>query len=150
MSILKALQDFLLTYDGMILQMVEETETGITIEQINTDITEENPTNYAITPTGNSKISTDILGNKKYSNDYAFYAKEYIAGETDRQEVHTFLEGFSAWIDKQNDDQNFPEMPIGYTVEEIIVSNILMLETEDNFNTGIYQVQIKLNYKKEV
>lgn len=148
MSILKALQDFLLTYDGMILQKVGESETGITIEAINTDITEEKPTNYAVQPTGNSLISKDILGNVNYSNDYVFYAKEFIANETDRQDNHVFLEGFSAWIDKQNENQNYPIMPEGYTAEEIIVSNGLLLETDENFTTGLYQVQLKLNYKK--
>jgi hypothetical protein len=149
MSILKALQEFLLTYDGMMLQRIGESETGITIEAINTDVTSENPTNYAVTPTGNAKISTDILGNKKYSNDYVFYAKEFIADEVDRQEIHTFLEGFSAWVDDQNDNSILPTLPIGYITEEISVANILLLETNEDFATGLYQVQIKLNYRKE-
>lgn len=149
MNILKALQDFLLTYNGMVLQKVEATETGITIKQINTDITSEEPTNYAVTPTGNSKISSDILGNKNYSNNYVFYAKENIANEIDRQETHTFLEGFSAWIDKQNDNNNYPVMPIGYTAYEISVSNILLLETDEDFTTGLYQIQINLKVRRE-
>ncbi|WP_312093467.1 hypothetical protein [Aminipila sp.] len=153
MSILKALQEFLLTYDGMALQRieVEETEEGMSIrsiEKIKTDITEEEPTNYAVSPAGNSKVSTDILGNKRFSNDYVFYAKEATANEVDRQEIHTFLEGFSAWIDEQNDNDNLPVLPVGYTAEELIVSNILPLDFYENFTFGLYQVQIKLNYKK--
>lgn len=150
MSILKALQEFLLTYDGMILQKVGENEKGTTIDGINTDFPEECPGNYAIAAAGNSKTSKDILGNTKYSSDYVFYAKSALCDEVDRQDNHTFLEGFSAWIDEQNSKQRFPTMPACYTAEEISVSNGLLLDTDEDFMTGIYQVQIKLNYKKIV
>ncbi len=138
MSIIKSLQDYLKTFDGMELKPISQVLT----DQAN------NPSSYALTPSGNGKIVTDIVGNKTYQNNYMFYAKEAAADEVDRQENYDFLESFSDWIDYQNDAENFPTLPANYIVEEIRVSNILLFDIDDD-GTGTYQVQIQLIFTKK-
>ncbi len=152
MSIIKSLQDYLTTYDGMELQQVEvrETEDGPSLKVIGsvlTDRTEEEPSSYALQPTGNSRVKTDILGNKTYENDYVFYAKEATADEVDRQDNYSFMESLFEWLEDQDEAGIFPELPTGYTAKSLTVANIILFELEGR--TGLYQIQIKFTYRKE-
>jgi len=139
MSIIKALQDYLITYDNMELR---------SIQRMMTDTTLNTPSSYAVAPAGNSKVITDIAGNRTYQNNYIFYAKETAADEVDRQDNYDFLEDFSDWIEEQNDQGVFPTLPENYEVEEINVSNILLFDIEDD-GTGLYQVQIQMIFTKK-
>lgn len=134
MSILKSLQNYLKTYAGMEIKPLSE---------ILTDQVSEYASSYAIAPSGNSKIEADILGNKRYENNYIFFAKEAAQNEIDRQENYGFLEAFSEWIEEQNDAGNFPVLPEKYEAESISVSNAMLVGVEED-GTGLYQVQIKL------
>ena len=136
MSIIKALQDFLATYEGMNLQPLATDMAGTVISK------------YALAPSGNGKTITDIVGNKTFENNYVFYAKETAANETDRQDNYDFLEGLSDWLDEQNDADNFPILPTGYEVGSIEVSNAMLFDIYED-GTGLYQVQIKLKFTKK-
>ena len=139
MSIIKSLQDYLQTYDGMSLRPISE---------ILTDQTRELPSSYALAPSGNGRTVTDILGNKTFENNYVFYAKEAAADEVDRQETYDFLEDFSDWLEEQNEVENFPVLFTGYKVEGLEVSNTMLFDIDDD-GTGLYQVQIKLIFTKK-
>lgn len=139
MSILKSLQDYLTTYDGMELRP---------INQILTDSADA-AGEYALAPTGNSKTMTDIIGNKTFTNNYTFYAKESAAHETDRAENYDFLEGFSEWLDEQNDNDNLPTLPGRYKAVDLTAANGLLFDIDED-GTGLYQVQIQLTIRKEV
>lgn len=138
MSLLKALQDYLCEFDGMDMRPVSE---------IKTDGTDEFPSSYALSPTGNNKISTDILGNRTYQNSYVFYAKEPASDEVDRQDNHDFLESFSDWLESRNDAGIFPVIPDNYEAKEIQVSNAMLFDIYDD-GTGLYQVQIQFIFEK--
>lgn len=138
MSILKALQDYLCEYDNMDMRPVSE---------ILTDQTREYPSSYALAPSGNGKVSKDILGNRTYQNNYVFYAKENSADEIDRQDNHDFLENFCDWLEERNENQDFPTLPQNYEVGEIQVSNAMLFDLYED-GTGLYQIQIQLNFRK--
>ncbi len=153
MSIIKAVQDYLVTYEGMELQQVEveEGESGPSLKvigKVKTDRTDEGPSSYALQPTGNSRVKTDILGNKTYENDYVFYAKEAAGDEIDRQDNYNFMESLFEWLEEQDEAENFPTLPEGYTAQSLTVANIVLFEPED-WTTGLYQIQIKFTYRKE-
>lgn len=138
MSLLKTLQDYLCEYDNMDMRPVSE---------VLTDQTGEYPSSYALAPSGNGKTGKDILGNRTYQNNYVFYAKENFADEVDRQDNHDFLEDFSNWLEERNDNKDFPQLPAGYEVEEIQVSNAMLFDIYED-GTGLYQVQIQLIFRK--
>lgn len=138
MSIIKSLQDYLETFDGMDMQPLT----------VKTDMVDKSVSNYSIAPSGNGKISTDILGNTKYQNNYVFYAREAVSDEIDRQENYDFLEGFSEWLEEQNAEGILPELPGRYKAEELRVSNIMLFDVNED-GTGLYQVQLQLEFKKE-
>lgn len=138
MSIIKAVQDWLSEYDGMDMRPLSE---------IKTDLTEEQPSSYALAAAGNSKITEDILGNRTYQNSYVFYAREAAGNEVDRADNHGFLENLSAWMEERNVQNNLPQLPDGYTAESVEVSNAMLFDIDEN-GMGLYQVQIQLTYRK--
>lgn len=140
MSILKSLQTFIETWEG-----IDEIQK---IPKLNTDQTDDNLSSYALAPTGNSRVITDILGNKTYENNYVFYAKEAAADEADREDNHDFLEEFSDWLDEQNESGNLPVLAGNYVAEKLEAFNGLLFDVNED-GTGLYQVQIKLTITKK-
>ena len=138
MSIIKALQDYLTTYDGIELKP---------INQVLTDRTGESPSSYALAPSGDNRIVADILGNKTIENNYVFFAKEAAADEVDRQDNYDFLENFREWLDDQNDAGNLPTLPGRYEAESLEVSNSMLFDIDED-GTALYQIQIKLTITK--
>jgi hypothetical protein len=138
MSIIKSLQDYLEQYPKMDMQPLT----------IKTDFADKEISSYSVAPSGNGKISSDILGNRTYQNNYVFYAREATADEIDRQENYDFLEGFSEWLEEQNQEGNLPDLPANYKAEELRVSNIMLFDVNED-GTGLYQVQLQLEFRKE-
>lgn len=134
MSIIKTLQNYLKTYNGMDMRPISE---------VLTDQTGKGFSSYALAPSGNGKVVTDIVGNKTFENNYVFYAKEAAADEVDRQDNYDFLEDFQDWLDDQNDAGNLPVLPGRYEAESLEVSNAMLFDIDGN-GAGLYQVQIKL------
>ena len=118
MSILRAIQTFLSGYPGM------------RPVRILTDGVAQDAESYAVAPSGNIRIQEDIVGNRTYENDYIFLARECTADEADRAGNYDFLEGLYNWLE-----------------EGVVPSNVMLMEIGDD-GTGIYQVQIKLTFRK--
>lgn len=134
MSIIRSLQTWLEGYDAMVLQVM-------------TDSTDKNPSSYALAPSGNGKIISDILGNKTYQNNYIFYAKETAADEVDRRGNYDFLESLAEWMEEKGDAGEYPVLSGKYSAEGIEVSNAMLFDINDD-GTGLYQVQIQLTLRK--
>jgi hypothetical protein len=112
-----------------------------------TDRPDEYPESYALAPSGNSRVSTDITGCRTYQNNYVFYAKAAAADEVDRQDNHAFLESLTDWLEVQDRTGNYPVLPDGCSPEKLTVSNALLFDMLED-GTGIYQVQIQFTYTK--
>jgi len=138
MSIIKAVQDWLSEYDGMSMRPLSE---------IRTDLTEEQPSSYALAAAGNSKISEDILGNRTYQNSYIFYARESAGNEVDRADTHKFLDDFREWLEEKNVQRDLPVLTDGYESDHIEVSNAMLFDVDEN-GLALYQIQIQFIYKK--
>ena len=131
MSILRAIQTFLSGYPGM------------RPVQILTDGVAQDAESYAVAPSGNIRIQEDIVGNRTYENDYIFLARECTADEADRAGNYDFLEGLYNWLE----EGGVPVLPGDYEAESVVPSNVMLMEIGDD-GTGIYQVQIKLTFRK--
>lgn len=134
MSIISALQTYLMGFDGMEMRT------------IHTDGTESEAGTCAVAPAGNSKMVEDIIGNRTYINNYIFYAREYTTSEEERQENYDFLDAFFEWLEDNNDNEVFPEIR-GYAVEEISAANVMLFDVDED-GRGTYQIQIQLKLTK--
>lgn len=131
MSILRAIQTFLSGYPGM------------RPVRILTDGVSRDAESYAVAPSGNIRIREDIVGNRTYENDYIFLARECTADEADRAGNYDFLEGLYNWLE----EGGVPVLPGDYEAESVVPSNVMLMEIGDD-GTGVYQVQIKLTFRK--
>ncbi len=139
MSIIKSLQEFIESYEG-----IEQLKT---IPKVNTDQLDDELSSYALVLTGNGQSHTDITGNRYYEHNYVFRAKEAASDEVNRGENQDFLQDFSDWLEEQNEADNLPVLPGRYVAESIEASNAMLFDVEAD-GAGIYQVQIKLILKK--
>ena len=140
MSILQALQDFLEGYEGMELRPLGE---------ILTDLTRAAPPSYSLAPAGGGTDTQDVVGNRYYTSRYHFFALECAGDEADRAENYDFLASLASWLEDQEDQGNYPELPGRYSVEGIAVQYATLYDVSQN-GAGLYQVQIELTIKKEV
>lgn len=140
MSILASLQSFLTKFDGMEIRPISE---------VLTDRPEGAASSYAVAPAGSGETWKDVIGQRHHRNSYVFYALERVDAEADRGENWDFLEAFSEWLEEQADAENYPELPKGYTVDSMEVSNAMLLEL-DKDGYGLYQIQIQLEFFKGV
>ena len=113
------------------------------LTEVLTDVTDGAGT-YALQPAGNATTSIDILGNRIYTNNFVFYAKEYVHDEASRRENYDFLESLQEWIEEQEVLPSWGR----YSVEQVEVSNGLLFDIGDD-GSGIYQVQIQVTIRKE-
>lgn len=134
MSILQALQDFLEGYEGMELRPLGE---------ILTDLTRAAPPSYSLAPAGGGTATQDVVGNRYYTSRYHFFALECAGDEADRAENYDFLESLASWLEDQEDQGNYPELPGRYSVEGIAVQYATLYDISQN-GAGLYQVQIEL------
>ena len=83
MSIIRALQDYLMDFDGMELRT------------IHTDGTESEAGTCAIAPAGNSKTVEDIIGNRSYLNNYVLDAFFEWLEDNNDNEVYPVISGYT-------------------------------------------------------
>ena len=138
MSIIASIQTWLSEYEGMELRPMNE---------VLTDLVKPVPTSYALASAGDSVTTEDIAGNRTYTKNYVFYARESVFEEKERAMNHDFLEGLTEWIESRADNDDFPQLSGGYEVDSISVSNLLLYDVGED-GMGVYQVQIKVEITK--
>lgn len=142
MSIVKSVQDYLATYNGMQLINLSEMETDYTPGKSGAK-----GGTAALAPTGNSRTRTDVLGNKTYENAYIFFAKDLAVDNSAREDMYDFLESFSGWIETKIDEGILPELPGKYEAVNLVPSNHMLYDIEES-GAGVYQVELILTIKK--
>ena len=90
-----------------------------------------------------------MVGNRYYTSRYHFFALECAGDEADRAENYDFLESLASWLEDQEDQGNYPELPGRYSVEGIAVQYATLYDVSQN-GAGLYQVQIELTIKKDL
>jgi hypothetical protein len=123
--------------------------------EINVDFTEDIPTNFGLSSTGDQLIREDILGNQIRQHNFVLYALNQSYTNYDRLANSTFLLDLAYWL-----EQYKQEDPIEVTINDKTVSGKLlglssanamlyMVPTGD-INDGVtYQIQIYARYYLE-
>ena len=123
--------------------------------EINVDFTEDTPTNFGLSSTGDQLIREDILGNQIRQHNFVLYALNQSYTNYDRLANSTFLLDLAYWL-----EQYKQEDPIEVTINDKTVSGKLlglssanamlyMVPTGD-INDGVtYQIQIYARYYLE-
>lgn len=120
--------------------------------EVHVDFTDDSPTNYGLSSTGDQLIKEDINGNQNRQHNFALYAINQAFNDYDRLANSTFLLDLSYWLEHYEQ-----ENPIEVTINDKTVPGKLLKLSSANamlyqiptgdINDGVtYQIQIQAQY----
>lgn len=115
--------------------------------EIHVDFTDDVPTNYGISSTGDMLISEDILGNQRRKHTFILYAVYQSQSDYDRMANSGTLLELQYFLEKNSKEIAFSDG----ILEKLTCANGMFYQTPNqNLNDGIlYQLQITSEYRKE-
>ena len=139
MSIISSVRTYLATYTGL--------KTGAPLW---VDYLGNNPSEYAVIPLAGGKVvETYIDGSSQREFPFAFQSMESTADDLERLENSGFFETFSDWLETQSEAGILPTLAAGQTSELIEATGWGYLYQQGNSDTGVYQIQCRLEYKQD-
>lgn len=110
----------------------------------------QEPVSYSIVPiAGTRKISTYVHGNSgEREFVFAFQSSRFTADEAERIGNIEFFETLAEWLDDQTELGNLPELPTGFNVSSVEALGDGYLFEQGDSQTGIYQIQMRMEYSK--
>lgn len=134
MSDIKAVQDFLLSYQSL------EDNRPVWVEMLG-----EEPLSYTVFLVPGKQVQEDIIGNKTVSYPFGFGAVEVIADNSALLAAE-FYEAFADWLDEQTESGNLPTLDTGKTAISIeALDTATIIERAEK--TGVFQILCKLVYE---
>ena len=134
MSDIKAVQDFLLSYQSL------EDNRPVWVEMLG-----EEPLSYTVFLVPGKQVQEDIIGNKTVSYPFGFGAVEVIADNSALLAAE-FYEAFADWLDEQTESGNLPTLDTGKTAISIeALDTATIIERAEK--TGVFQILCKLIYE---
>lgn len=139
MTIISAIQTYLLTYTGL------QSGAPVWVDYLGSD-----PVEYSVAPLPGARIVEEYInGSSLRQYFFAFRATQSVADDTVRAGNVAFFEAFADWLDTQTEAGTLPSMDAGQTALSIAVTGWGYLFQEGESNTGIYQVQCRLEYSQQ-
>lgn len=136
-----------------ILELVKELlikfpKTGEICNDVHVDFTDEIPTNYGISSTGDLLVSEDILGNQKRQHNFILYAVYQSQSDYDRMCNTGVLLDLQYYLEKCAENQAIDAGMCKGTLTKLTCSNGMLYEIPDSINDGVvYQMQITAEYE---
>ncbi|MGN0676987.1 MAG: hypothetical protein ACI4K5_04515 [Ruminococcus sp.] len=119
---------------------------GEICNDIHVDFTDDIPTNYGISSTGDTLIKADILGNQSRKHTFILYAVYQSQSDYDRMANSGTLLELQYYLENNALNQKFSD---GF-LTKLTCSNGMLYEIPDSLNDGIlYQLQITAEYEIE-
>lgn len=109
------------------------------------------PTDYSIVPLGGSrKVVEYIHGNSGIRTfDFALQSNRFTANDAERIGNVEFFEALADWLDDQTEADDLPALASGLNALKIEALGFGYLYEQGSDETGVYQIQCRLEYSKE-
>ncbi|MDD2921472.1 MAG: hypothetical protein PHQ36_04230 [Anaerolineales bacterium] len=138
MSIITAVRDYLLTYDGL------KDGALVTVDSLGSE-----PTQYAVIPVPGARIVERYIdGSSRREFPFLIQSTESTADDLERIENSGFYEALADWFEVQTDAGNLPVLDTGKTATEIEAVNWAFVYQQGESLTGIYQITCKVVYEQ--
>jgi len=136
MSVLSAIQVYIKTYSKL------KKNAPVWVNYLG-----ETPVEYSIVPLVGARIVETYL-NDHTSREFpfAFQSMECTVDQLGRAATQEFYESFAEWLRTQNEADILPEMDPGQTPFKIEALGNGFLFTQGDSQTGVYQIQCRLEY----
>lgn len=124
-------------------------------EIIHIDYTDSDEIGYGLSPTGDTLIGEDILGNQKRQHNFILYAIYQSQSDYDRISNSGVLLELQMWLERHAKGQEISvtvdEKALTGNLTKLTCSNGMIYSVPDgNMNSGVcYQLQITAEYKIE-
>ena len=109
------------------------------------DLAARDPDNMSVAASHDGVVKRYFDGSCLVAQDYVLFIKQSSDENQGRLEHNEFLEGFATWVWQQNYNRTFPEIGTDKTLLNVQTANGMFYEIDQD-GTGVYQVQIKMNY----
>jgi hypothetical protein len=122
---------------------------------IHVDFTDEIPTNYGLSPTGDKLVKESITGTQIREHNFVLYAIYQSQSDYDRLANSGVLLELQMWLEKHSDNQELSVMIgenniVGTLLRLTCANGMLYQIPSNNMNDGVcYQLQITAKYKIE-
>lgn len=122
---------------------------------IHVDFTDESPTNYGLSPTGDKLVKEDILGNQLREHNFVLYAVYQSQSDYERLANSGVLLELQMWLERHANRQQLTahigEKELTGQLAKLTCSNGMVYKVPNgNLNDGVcYQLQITAQYKIE-
>lgn len=138
MSIIQALRAYLAAYAGL------ESGAPLWVDHLGS-----RPTEYAIVPIAGGKILERYLdGGSVREYHFAFRSMESTADDLERMENSGFYESLADWLEEQTEAGDLPDLGDGKTAKVIEAVGWAYIYEQGQSDTGIYQIQCRLEYEQ--
>lgn len=121
--------------------------------EIHVDFTDESPTSYGLSPTGDKLVKEDILGNQIRQHNFILYAVYQSQSDYERiANSGTILE-LQMWLERHANNQEISitvdnKELTGRLLKLTCANGMLYSVPNHNLNSGVlYQLQITAEYK---
>lgn len=122
---------------------------------VHIDFTSDTPTSYGLSPTGDTLLSEDILGNQLRQHTFALYAVYQSVNDYDRLANSGTLLELQMYLESKADNQqisiNVGDKTITGELKKLTCANGMLYEVpQENMLDGVtYQIQIIAQYTTE-
>lgn len=118
------------------------------INDIDTDALGGQSASYGIAKEPVQQVKTYLSGKKLYTDYYDFLVRLDSKTDTERSSNHDFMKKLTEWIEKQDREYKFPELPEHLKCRSIGISTPFHMQSAGE-DTAIYLFTIKIKYEKE-
>lgn len=138
MSVISAVREYFKTYTGL------DDDAPVWINHLNGE-----PVSYSIIPIAGQQIVEEYLnGSTSREFGFAFQSVEYTLSEDVRLNTQEFFEELAAWLRSQSDAGTLPDMDAGQTPFKIEALDWGALVRQGVSETGVYQINCRLEYEQ--
>ena len=118
--------------------------------EIHVDFTDESPTSYGLSSTGDTVLKEDILGNQTRQHAFTLYAVYQSMNDYDRMSNSGVLLELDYYLENCVSGQEVTSGGYTGTLSKLTCSNGMIYQIPNQINDGwIYQIQISAEYKIE-
>jgi hypothetical protein len=138
MSVLSAIQTYIKTYSEL------KKDAPVWVNYLG-----ESPVGYSIVPlTGPRIVETYLNDHTSREYSFALQSMESTMDQLNRINVQEFYEEFAEWLRTQSGQEVFPEMGPEQTPTNIEALGNGYLYRQGDSQTGVYQIQCRLEYEQ--
>ncbi len=112
------------------------------------DHTEDDPTNYGISSTGENVLYSYMDGSEVRQHNFVMYAREFARPDSQRVINTEFIENFSNWLYRMGVENKLPYLGEDMDPISMSSSNGMLFDIDDNGERALYQIQFELTYQK--